>query len=65
MTTTTPVACDHSGLHSPQGRYERETAEIRYVVVCDICGAETREVAREPYAPAFDPRGNDPYLTAN
>lgn len=65
MTTTTPVLCDHTGLHSPQGRYHRETAEIRYVVVCDGCGTETREVAREPYSPAFDPHGNDPYLSRN
>ena len=65
MTTTTPVLCDHSGLHSPQGRYVREQAVIRYVTVCDGCGAETREVLSEPYEPAFDPAGNDPYINSN
>ena len=65
MTSSTTVLCDHSGLHSPQGRYLPDVAEIRYVVVCDDCGAETGEVAREPYRPAFDPAGNDPYISRN
>ena len=63
--STTAGACDHSGLHSPQGRYLRDQAQIRYVVVCDACGTETGEVSREPYRPAFDPAGNDPYISRN
>jgi hypothetical protein len=54
--------CDHSGTHSPYGRYMRDSAEIRYVTVCDGCGAEISEVMREPYQPNFDPAGNDPYI---
>jgi hypothetical protein len=55
-------SCDHSGTHSPYGQYVRETAEIRYVTVCDGCGVEIREVMRESYTPNFDPAGNDPYI---
>ena len=54
--------CDHSGLHSPLGIYLRGASEIRYVTVCDHCGAETAEICRESYTPAFDPFGNDAYL---
>lgn len=56
------TSCNHSGLHSPLGRYVRDAAEIRYTVVCDDCGAETGEVHRETYRPNFDPAGNDPYI---
>jgi hypothetical protein len=56
--------CTHEGSHSPEGRYDRECHEIRYVTTCDGCGAETGEVYREPYSPNFDPSGNDAYLAA-
>jgi hypothetical protein len=58
------ATCDHAGLHSPQGVYSRERGEVRYIIVCDVCGFETREVAREPYRPNFNPAGNDPYVAA-
>jgi hypothetical protein len=64
VNTSPQVPCDHSGHHSPQGRYQHDSREIRYVVVCDGCGSEVNEVLREPYTPAFDPAGNDPYLKA-
>ena len=64
MNSISPLPCDHAGLHSPQGRYQHDRREIRYVVVCDGCGSEVDEVLREPYAPAFDPAGNDPYIKA-
>ena len=37
---------------------------LRYVVVCDTCHAEVRVVSIEDYAPSYDPRGNDDYLSA-
>jgi hypothetical protein len=55
--------CDHQGFHSGEGRYDAGAHKLRYVVVCDACRGEVREVSEETYAPAFDPRGNDPYLT--
>jgi hypothetical protein len=57
------AACDHSGLHSPLARYHRGRQEIRYVTVCDTCGAETAEMRCERYVPNFNARGNEPYLT--
>jgi hypothetical protein len=55
--------CNHDGFHSGQGRYSAVTQIIRYIVTCDGCGAEVREVDAERYAPAFDARGNDAFVT--
>ncbi len=54
--------CDHQGFHSGEGRYDAGARILRYVVVCDACRNEVREVSAEPYAPNFDPRGNDSFL---
>jgi hypothetical protein len=56
--------CDHQCFHSGEGRYDAKARTLRYVVVCDACRAELREVSVENYSPAFDPRGNDAYLRA-
>lgn len=56
--------CDHQGFHSGEGRYDDKSRLLRYVVVCDACRAELRELSAETYSPRFDPRGNDAYLTA-
>jgi hypothetical protein len=56
--------CDHQGFHSGEGRYDAKSGTLRYVVVCEACHTEVRVVSVEPYAPAFDPRGNDDYLRA-
>jgi hypothetical protein len=56
--------CDHQGFHSGEGRYDTASRVLRYVVVCDACRAEVREVSVESYAPTYDPRGNDVYLIA-
>lgn len=55
--------CSHDGFHSGEGRYIAETQTLRYVVTCDACGAELREVTVQQYHPDFDPHGNDAYLT--
>ena len=44
-------ACTHHGYHSGLGYYSHEQEQIRYVLVCDDCGAEVREVLVEPYVP--------------
>lgn len=54
--------CTHDGYHSGEGRYAREAGVLRYVVVCDDCRAELREVESLEYRPAPDPHGNDVYL---
>ena len=56
--------CTHDGFHSGQGRYIRETSSLRYVMVCDACLAELREVEVLEYRPQYNPRGNDAYLSA-
>ena len=43
--------CPHHGYHSGIGFYSKESGQIRYVLVCDHCGQETREVFKEPYVP--------------
>jgi hypothetical protein len=58
------MSCTHEGFHSGVGRYCPDTNRLRYVMVCDECQAEVSEVHAEPYSPAYDPRGNDPYLRA-
>jgi hypothetical protein len=56
--------CTHEGFHSGQGRYIRETGSLHYVMVCDACRSEIREVEVLEYRPAYDPHGNDAYLRA-
>ena len=55
MTAT----CDHSGFHSGVGKLSRDFHAIRFVLVCDACGQETREVHTQEYAPSHDPSGNE------
>jgi hypothetical protein len=43
--------CAHDGYHSGLGVYSRESEQLRYVMVCDDCGAEVREVSIETYVP--------------
>ena len=45
------MVCDHSGPHSGATRYSRETAQLRLVVVCDMCGSECSELKRVDYLP--------------
>jgi hypothetical protein len=56
------MTCTHEGFHSGLGRYSPDTSVLRYVVVCDECQQEMREVAVHEYRPQFDPGGNDEYL---
>jgi len=47
--------CVHDGFHSGQGRYSRDVGRLRYVVVCDDCLAELREIGAVEYRPHFEP----------
>ena len=51
--------CDHSGFHSGVGKMAQDFLSIRFVLICDDCGEETREVHVEEYAPTRDGSGND------
>lgn len=55
-----PGDCDHSGFHSGIGKISLDFGSIRFVLVCDTCGSELREVHVEQYAPDYDPSGNRP-----
>jgi hypothetical protein len=50
--------CDHSGFHSGVGKLSRDFNSLRFVLVCDGCGEEIREVQVQEYAPSPDPAGN-------
>ena len=50
--------CEHSGFHSGVGKLSRDFQSIRFVVVCDECGTEMREVHAQEYVPNHDPSGN-------
>jgi hypothetical protein len=43
--------CQHSGFYSGVGLYSRDSQEIRYVLICDECGEEVKEIAAESYSP--------------
>ena len=49
--------CEHGGFHTGQGRYDRRAERLRYVIVCDECEAEIRELEVEDYRPRFTPQG--------
>jgi len=49
--------CRHDRFHSGQGRYCHRAARLRYVVVCDACGAVVREISAVDYRPRFEPSG--------
>jgi len=52
--------CDHNGFHSGVGKLSRDFNKIRFVVVCDGCGEEVREVHVEEYPPSRDSEGSSP-----
>jgi len=49
--------CEHVGFHSGRGSYDQLTEQLRYVIVCDACDAEVRELERQEYRPQFAKRG--------
>jgi hypothetical protein len=45
--------CRHLGFHTPTSRYDRATAVLRFVEVCDDCGKDVRVLNALPYRPSF------------
>ena len=45
------MACDHSGPHSGECRYEAGLGQLSLVLVCERCGAVRRELASFNYRP--------------
>jgi hypothetical protein len=56
--------CRHDGFHTGEGRYDASTQTLRYVIVCEACREELREVHVERYTPEYNAHGNDAYLAA-
>jgi hypothetical protein len=56
-------ACRHDGFHTATSRYDRRAGVLRFMLVCDGCGAEVHEVARIRYQPRFD-SCRDPSIAA-
>jgi hypothetical protein len=54
--------CDHDGFHAVRSQYDRHTGVLVYYWTCERCGSRLREARREPYRPAFDPRGNERFM---
>jgi hypothetical protein len=46
-------ACRHDGYRSASSRYDQRAGVLRFVLVCDGCGANVQEVARLRYRPRF------------
>jgi HD-GYP domain-containing protein (c-di-GMP phosphodiesterase class II) len=55
---TTP--CLHDGGHSAVGRYLRGAGRLRFVLICDGCGAERGDVDSLAYRPHPRPYANHP-----
>jgi hypothetical protein len=49
--------CEHVGFHTGQGRYDQTAGRLRYVLICDACEAEVRELESQEYRPQFTPQG--------
>jgi hypothetical protein len=43
--------CGHSGYYSGVGLYSHDERMMRYVLVCDECGEEMKEISSVDYAP--------------
>ena len=49
--------CHHTESRSGIARYSREAQRLRFVEVCDHCGAECREVEVVRYVPCYQRGG--------
>ena len=57
------MTCTHDGFHSGEGRYDRASGTLRYVMVCDDCRAEIAQIQVQDYRPSFvapAPDGDEP-----
>jgi hypothetical protein len=56
--------CKHDGFHSGEGRYDAATRTLRYVMICDACRSEVREVLVQQYMPEFHAGGDEDQIAA-
>ena len=43
--------CEHAGYFSGRGIYSKDSLTLRYVLVCDDCGEEMKQISAVEYAP--------------
>lgn len=48
------AGCLHDGFHTPTSRYDHGCGVMRFVLMCDACGAELQDVVSVEYRPHFD-----------
>jgi hypothetical protein len=46
--------CRHDGFHTATTHYDHRSGVMRFVLVCDVCGTEIKDVTRVKYRPHFD-----------
>ena len=46
--------CRHDGYYSGVGVYVHDLQTLRYLLVCDDCGEEMKEILAQEYAPKPD-----------
>ena len=51
MEIQTQDRCPHSGFYSGVGVYVKDSQTLRYVLVCDECGEEMKELLAQEYVP--------------
>jgi hypothetical protein len=44
-------SCSHQGYHTGLGRYSQDSKTLRYVLICDECGEEMKEISKQEYVP--------------
>jgi hypothetical protein len=46
------ACCPHTGYYSGTGIYSKDSRTLRYILVCDDCGEEMKEISAVEYSPA-------------
>jgi C4-type Zn-finger protein len=48
--------CRHEGFYTATSHYDHRSGVLRFMLVCDACGAEVKDVTRLNYRPPVDRR---------
>jgi hypothetical protein len=58
------IGCAHDGFHAIRTSYDRHSCVLVYFWACERCGARLGDARRERYRPAYDPHGNERFVTS-
>jgi hypothetical protein len=56
--------CAHERVYGVSSGHDRQRGILAFVLTCERCGTELRELRREPYRPHSEPNGSDRSLAA-